>query len=147
MRCTRKHAVLALALATIHPSLAAGASHPPKGRDCHICHIDASLTKNVGGKPVSLAVEAKKHAHSAHGAAGVGCTDCQTNIKGSPHVAVSAQVECATGHSDEQQADAHSPHSKDGWVSEKLYEGEHPLDKETGGAESATEKQRKGEEQ
>jgi cytochrome b subunit of formate dehydrogenase len=114
MRCLRNYFLFALALATILPSLAASASHKPKDGECLSCHSDPSLTKDVNGKSVSLTVDGKKFTHSVHGSAGLSCVDCHTNIKGSPHDPVSAKVNCATCHSDEQTAYEHSLHSKDG---------------------------------
>lgn len=114
MRCLRQYFLLALALATILPSPAAGASHKPKDGECLSCHSDPSLTKDINGKSVSLAVDAKKFAHSVHGSAGLSCVDCHTNIKGVPHEPVSSQVNCSTCHSDAQAAYEHSLHSKDG---------------------------------
>lgn len=119
MRCLRKFSLLALALATIFSSPATGASHQTKDGGCLACHSDASLTKNVSGKTVPLTVDPKKYSHSVHGSAGIGCRDCHTNIKGSPHDPVSSTVNCATCHSDAEQAYQHSLHSKDGKKGEK----------------------------
>ena len=60
------------------------AAKPPKqpkitDAECLACHADASLTKEVGGKQVSLAVEEAKFKGSVHGM--FACTDCHTDIK------------------------------------------------------------------
>ncbi|MBZ5567934.1 MAG: cytochrome b/b6 domain-containing protein [Acidobacteriia bacterium] len=70
--------------------------------ECIACHADAGLTKEVNGKPVSLAVDQEKFKGSVHGM--FGCTDCHTDIKSAPHETPPATPKCATCHAEENAA-------------------------------------------
>jgi len=71
-----------------------------KSAECLACHNDASLAKDVNGKPVSLHVDEGKFKASIHGSM-FACTDCHKDVKGYPHDPAPAQVQCATCHGDE----------------------------------------------
>ena len=45
---------------------AAYAAQKPKDSDCLVCHSDATLTKDVNGRQVSLYVDPVKFKHSIH---------------------------------------------------------------------------------
>lgn len=87
------------------------AAQKPKDQDCLVCHSDSTLTRDAGGKKVSLYVDAGKLKHSIHGGM-LGCVDCHTDVKSSPHETAPKAVACAQCHTDEQQAYAHSYHAK-----------------------------------
>ncbi|HWR16547.1 MAG TPA: cytochrome b/b6 domain-containing protein [Terriglobales bacterium] len=71
-----------------------------KTAECLSCHSDASLAKDVDGKPVSLHVDEGKFKNSLHGSM-FGCTDCHTDVKGFPHDPAPAKVDCSTCHADQ----------------------------------------------
>ena len=83
----------------------------PTNDDCLTCHGDASLTKDVNGKAVSLHVDPEKFKNSLHGGM-FSCVDCHTDVKTSPHESTPAKVSCATCHADEQAAWERSFHAK-----------------------------------
>ena len=70
--------------------------------ECLACHADASMTEEVNGKQVSLAVDEAKFKGSAHGM--FACTDCHTDIKSAPHDTPPAKPKCASCHADEDAA-------------------------------------------
>ena len=78
--------------------------------DCLQCHADASLTKDVNGKSVSLQVKEENFKNSIHGQM-FQCTDCHKDITSLPHDKV-AKVDCAQCHSDEQKQYDGSLHAK-----------------------------------
>src|SRR5437868_15125620 len=59
---------------------------PPKptNEECLACHGDPTMTKDVGGKAVSISVNADAFKASIHGAM-FACVDCHTDVKTSPH--------------------------------------------------------------
>lgn len=75
--------------------------------DCLSCHGDASLQDASGN---SIGVNADKFHASIHGS--LKCTDCHTNVKGYPHPANAAVVDCSTCHSDEASGVDASVHAK-----------------------------------
>ena len=81
-----------------------------KDSDCLACHSDASLTKDVDGKPVSLFVDESKLRHSIHGSM-FSCVDCHKDVKSLVHETTPQKVSCAQCHADAQEAYAHSTHS------------------------------------
>lgn len=83
----------------------------PANEDCLACHGDASLTKDVNGKAVSLSVDPGKFKNSMHGGM-FSCVDCHTDVKTSPHETTPGKVLCATCHSDQQAAYGRSLHAK-----------------------------------
>ncbi len=82
---------------------------------CLMCHGEKSLTMTKKGKTISLFVDAKKHAASAHG--DLGCTSCHENFKADeiPHARVIKSVNCMSCHSGEHFANyAQSVHAQSG---------------------------------
>ncbi|MGA8528525.1 MAG: cytochrome c3 family protein [Acidobacteriaceae bacterium] len=75
--------------------------------DCLACHGDPTM-QDASGK--SIGVSADKFHASIHGS--LKCTDCHTNVKGYPHTANAAVVECNTCHTDEAAGLAGSVHAK-----------------------------------
>ncbi len=99
-----KHAAAAAALFTaLLAATGASAAQKPTNDDCLTCHGDASLTKDVNGKTVSLHVDPEKFKNSMHGGM-FSCVDCHTDVKTSPHENTPAKVSCATCHADQQAA-------------------------------------------
>ena len=97
-------------LVLLHVASAAAAQQPTN-QDCLVCHGDASLTRDVNGKAVSLHVDPDKFKNSMHGGMFT-CIDCHTDIKTSPHETMPAKVSCATCHSEQQAAYDRSLHAK-----------------------------------
>ena len=83
----------------------------PTSEDCLACHGDASLTKDVDGKPVGLYVDPQKFKASMHGSMFT-CIDCHTDVKTSPHERTPDKLSCATCHADQQAAYDRSLHAK-----------------------------------
>ncbi len=75
--------------------------------DCLSCHGTPGMT-DASGKSVS--VDGDKFHASIHGS--LKCTDCHANVKGYPHPANAAQVDCSTCHADEASGLAGSVHAK-----------------------------------
>jgi cytochrome b subunit of formate dehydrogenase/ribosomal protein S27AE len=78
---------------------------------CLACHNDPSLTKDVGGKPVSLYVSEEKFKASLHGSL-LSCVDCHQDVKSAPHENPPARVSCARCHAAEQAQYENSFHAK-----------------------------------
>jgi cytochrome b subunit of formate dehydrogenase len=78
--------------------------------ECLACHNDASLTKDVNGKTVSLHVDEAKFKASIHST--FGCVDCHADIKAFPHDPAPVAPKCATCHADQQTAYDHGVHAK-----------------------------------
>jgi len=107
--------VLAWVMLSLSVALAAPKAKPAKppqltSADCLACHADASMTKEVGGKTVSLQVKEDKFKASIHGQM-FQCTDCHKDITALPHNKV-AKVDCAQCHSEEQKKYAVGIHAK-----------------------------------
>jgi cytochrome b subunit of formate dehydrogenase/5-methylcytosine-specific restriction endonuclease McrA len=81
-----------------------------KDSDCLACHSDATLTKDVNGKPVSLFVDEGKLKHSIHGSM-FSCVDCHKDVKSLVHETTPQKVTCAQCHADAQEAYSHSTHA------------------------------------
>jgi formate dehydrogenase gamma subunit len=77
--------------------------------DCLACHDDASLTKDVGGRSVSVHVDPAKYEASVHGM--FGCSDCHTDISDYPHEPAAARVDCSSCHPDAVAAYDRSLHA------------------------------------
>jgi cytochrome b subunit of formate dehydrogenase len=108
----KRAAAIALALAAWAVlSLPAAGAQKPANDDCLACHGDPTLTKEVGGKPVSLYVDPAKFKDSIHGSM-FSCVDCHSDIKSSMHEATPAKVSCGQCHADEQAAYDRSLHAK-----------------------------------
>src|ERR1035437_10718632 len=82
----------------------------PKDAECLACHSDPTLTTDVNGKKVSLAVDPGKMKASVHGSM-FSCVDCHKDIKSSPHENTPAKITCAQCHADAQAAYSHSYHA------------------------------------
>ncbi len=80
--------------------------------ECMACHApDGGLTKDVGGKQVSLAVDPTKFKASIHGGM-FGCVDCHTDVKAVPHENTPAKPQCANCHADQDNAYKHGFHAQ-----------------------------------
>ena len=75
--------------------------------DCLACHGDPGM-QDASGK--SIGVSADKFHASIHGS--LKCQDCHTNVKGYPHPASAAVVDCSKCHTDEASGLAGSVHAK-----------------------------------
>jgi cytochrome b subunit of formate dehydrogenase len=102
-----------IGIAAVVPSLFAAPKELPKptNEECLACHADASLTKDVDGKQLSLQVKQDAFANSIHGMAFT-CVDCHSDIKQSPHETTPAKVNCAQCHADAVQKYDAGFHSK-----------------------------------
>jgi cytochrome b subunit of formate dehydrogenase len=107
---TRAAALRALTALVVLLGASAGVAQKPTNDDCLACHGDASLIKDVNGKPVSLYVDPEKFKNSMHGGM-FSCVECHTDVKTAPHENTPAKVLCATCHSDEQAAYDRSYHA------------------------------------
>src|SRR4030095_12097302 len=108
MRCAALAAALLIAVLA---GMRVSATQKPSNEDCLTCHGDASLTKEVAGKSVSLQVDPGKLKKSLHGGM-FSCVDCHTDVKSSPHENTPTKVSCATCHADQQAAWEKSFHAK-----------------------------------
>jgi cytochrome b subunit of formate dehydrogenase len=81
-----------------------------KSSDCLDCHQDASLTKDLNGKPVSVSVDPKKFSASVHGV--LECGDCHGDVKAYPHEPAPARVVCKTCHAEAQAGYNSGVHAK-----------------------------------
>jgi cytochrome b subunit of formate dehydrogenase/5-methylcytosine-specific restriction endonuclease McrA len=110
-RDSRKFFIGIVAVTLIGWNCSAKAEHKIKDEDCLQCHSDKTLTKDVGGKQVSLFVDSAKLKHSIHGGM-FACVDCHTDVKSLVHDAAPKKVTCAQCHADAQEAYSHSFHAK-----------------------------------
>ncbi len=107
---TRTRPLFVAALALLISAAAFAAKQPKlKSSDCLACHNDPTLTKDLGGKPVSLAVSEEHFKKSVHGI--FECTDCHSDVTTAPHETAPKPVSCSQCHADEQQAYSHSLHA------------------------------------
>ena len=83
----------------------------PANADCLACHGDASLTHEVDGKQVSLAVDEAKFNNSIHGSI-LGCVDCHDDLKSAPHEVKPAKVSCTKCHTDADHGYSVSIHAQ-----------------------------------
>jgi hypothetical protein len=104
---------IALILLSTLSSYAGSKKDPPKptADECMVCHSDATLTHDVGGKTVSLHVDPQAFKDSMHGSMFT-CVDCHTDVKTSPHETTPKTLTCATCHADQQAAYDRSFHGK-----------------------------------
>jgi Doubled CXXCH motif (Paired_CXXCH_1) len=88
-----------------------GLAVPPAGAQqdaqCLTCHSVKTLQDTAGH---SVYVDAAKEKVSVHGS--LSCTSCHTDIKGYPHPAHPARVDCSTCHTSEAGDVAASVHAK-----------------------------------
>ena len=92
--------VLLLA-ATALGAVLAGPGRAQDAETCLMCHEDESLTKNVGGKVVSLYVDLGRFERSIHAQNGIGCVDCHMDLmdfEDWPHPEELEDVDCAMCH-------------------------------------------------
>jgi formate dehydrogenase gamma subunit len=82
----------------------------PSNDDCLACHQDSSLSHDVNGKSVSLAVDPDKFKNSIHGGMFT-CVDCHEDLKEAPHTTTPKKVSCAKCHADSDTAYSHSVHA------------------------------------
>jgi cytochrome b subunit of formate dehydrogenase len=82
----------------------------PANEECLACHSDSTMSKDEGGKPVSLYVNDEHFKASIHSM--FNCVDCHTDVKTSPHEATPAKISCAQCHADQQTAYNHSFHAQ-----------------------------------
>lgn len=104
LRFTFRIGTLATALAALSFFLAPGPLHAQS--ECLVCHGDKSMSSGAGH---SLYVNGKTFSASVHGI--LPCTGCHTDIKGFPHPAHVAKVQCKTCHTDQASALAGSVHA------------------------------------
>lgn len=81
------------------PSFLPGTQAPAANDDCLMCHSDAEAKAEDGR---SIAVDGSRFLESVHGALGLTCTGCHTDLEGVelPHAAKLKKVDCATCHAD-----------------------------------------------
>jgi formate dehydrogenase gamma subunit len=80
--------------------------------DCLGCHSDASLTKDVNGKQVSLQVKEENFKNSVHGQM-FQCNDCHKDVSLGSHPGnLVAKVDCAQCHDSEAKGYAGGLHAK-----------------------------------
>ena len=85
------------------PAIAAFAPKTPSkpaNDECLACHNDSTLSKDEGGKLVSLYVNDQHYKASIHSI--FNCVDCHTDVKTSPHEATPAKITCAQCHAEQQ---------------------------------------------
>jgi predicted CXXCH cytochrome family protein len=63
---------------------------PPSNETCLFCHKEQGMTVDFGGQPLSLTIDEDHFSESVHGAEGIACVDCHTNITTFPHPEVAA---------------------------------------------------------
>ena len=111
MNIARRILTQAVAISLLVWAATAYAAKKATNDDCLTCHSDATLSKEVNGKKVSLFVDADKLTHSIHGQMFT-CVDCHTDIKGPVHVTTPKKITCARCHADAELAWSHSYHAK-----------------------------------
>jgi len=101
----RKAIFLAIVLLTVSSSALAMSSS-----DCLDCHSDKTLTKQVGGKEISLFIDEGIFSKSIHG--DLDCTDCHTDLADveGEHGEKVKPVSCANCHDDVAKKMAGSDH-------------------------------------
>lgn len=87
------------------------AEHPPKDKDCLVCHSDSTLTKQVNGRSITLYVDEKKLKHSVHGSM-LTCVGCHSDVKGPAHDTTPQKITCTQCHADAEASYLRSVHSK-----------------------------------
>ncbi|MCX6954804.1 MAG: multiheme c-type cytochrome, partial [Verrucomicrobia bacterium] len=90
--------LVAHAFAAEPPKPAETKPAPNSDESCIECHCDETLTMKKGGKKLSLFVDGKSHAKSAHKS--LACIDCHEKFDGdsSPHVKPMVAVDCVSCH-------------------------------------------------
>lgn len=99
---------LGLSLSVVSALLLFAPAQPLRAQtDCLSCHGTPGMT-DASGK--SISIDGDKFHSSIHGT--LQCTNCHTNVKGYPHPANAAVVNCATCHTEEASGLAGSVHAK-----------------------------------
>jgi cytochrome b subunit of formate dehydrogenase len=111
MGARNKFFALVLSLAFSLFASHAFAAKKPANDDCLACHSDATLTKDVNGRQVSLQVDPDHFKNSIHGTV-LSCVDCHQGVKAEPHETPPPKVTCAQCHADQQAAYDRSYHAK-----------------------------------
>jgi cytochrome b subunit of formate dehydrogenase len=102
-------ALLAGSLLTSTPVHAAKAAKVAVKENCFDCHSDKDLTKDAGGKTLSLFVDEKKFGASVH--QGLSCKDCHSDLKDHPNDGVAPKpVNCGNCHTEQAKVYATSIH-------------------------------------
>ncbi len=93
-------------------ALARSTTLAQENSDCLACHTDKSAKGKRSGRTISVFVDEKKFAGSAHGS--LQCVSCHADLVGKefPHEEDLAPVDCSTCHSSEQELHAKSLHGK-----------------------------------
>ena len=110
MRLAGKRCALSIIATLLSWACVAHPQPKPKDAECLACHSDPTMTTDVNGKKVSLAVDPGKMKASVHGSM-FSCVDCHKDIKSSPHENTPAKITCAQCHADAQAAYSHSYHA------------------------------------
>jgi cytochrome b subunit of formate dehydrogenase len=110
MRIAGKRCALSIIATLLSWACVAHPQPKPKDAECLACHSDPTMTTDVNGKKVSLAVDPGKMKASVHGSM-FSCVDCHKDIKSSPHENTPAKITCAQCHGDAQAAYSHSYHA------------------------------------
>jgi cytochrome b subunit of formate dehydrogenase len=97
-------------IAIVFLLLAAGASGQMTSSECLDCHSDPALTKEAGGKQLSVHVNKDRFGASIHGV--LECSDCHADISGYPHEPVPKTVECSGCHPDAAEGWQKSIHAE-----------------------------------
>ncbi len=89
-----------------------GPARAADNSECLACHEDKTLSTQRGGRTVSLFVDPKRFAGSAH--KDLSCTSCHAALEGKdlPHATPVAKVDCGTCHSQEAEQHAKSLHGR-----------------------------------
>jgi cytochrome b subunit of formate dehydrogenase len=111
MTSGRIYLALGICLGLITGLEHAQAQQKLKNEDCLTCHADASLTKDVNGKSVTLAVDNEKFKHSIHGSMFT-CVDCHTDVKSLGHETPPKKLTCTQCHAEAHDAYLQSTHAK-----------------------------------
>jgi cytochrome b subunit of formate dehydrogenase len=112
VKFTSRMALYLAALLLLAGASSAAGKKPklPTNDDCLACHQDASLSHDVNGKSVSLAVDPDKFKNSIHGGMFT-CVDCHDDLKEATHSTTPKKVSCAKCHADSETAYQHSVHA------------------------------------
>ena len=110
MKVARRILCQTLVLALFIGAWETRAEHKLKDEDCLSCHSDATLTKDVNGRKVSLYVDENKLKHSIHGTM-FSCVDCHKDVKSLAHETSPQKINCVECHADAQTAYSHSTHA------------------------------------
>ena len=91
-----------LCVMCLFPAPAHSAEKPSAGvvsnSECFVCHGDATLTRTVAGKKVSLEIKAAGFGKSVHSS--LSCQDCHPGIREVPHPEKLPPAQCASCHED-----------------------------------------------